>query len=356
MQRMGVLMSDSIGDAKSRRESSVLAKVRNCLVTLQDWMDDSSVTDIMINRPDDVWIQQGGRKFCSGAKISASQIEAAITLLASNSGITVSNESADAIVSTKLPGFRVEATLPPVAVDGPTISFRRNNMVVMAMEDWVKQGALPAEVADFLADVVRKRLGVAIVGSTGSGKTTFANTLLGCYPENDRIITIEQVPELVVKAPNRVRLQINPQLKVTAKRLLESVLRQNPDRIVLGEARGAEANDLLQAANTGHPGPLVTLHANNGKEGLTRFEDMVAQSSDAPDSREGIQVRIAAAFQVMVFMTLVGDDRIVAEVVSVDGYNRQSKEYETKLIYRSSRYETFDVPTLGLQRDLAEAA
>ncbi|MBA9859548.1 ATPase, T2SS/T4P/T4SS family [Ralstonia insidiosa] len=349
-------MSDSIGDAKSRRESSVLAKVRNCLVTLQDWMDDSSVTDIMINRPDDVWIQQGGRKFCSGAKISASQIEAAITLLASNSGITVSNESADAIVSTKLPGFRVEATLPPVAVDGPTISFRRNNMVVMAMEDWVKQGALPAEVADFLADVVRKRLGVAIVGSTGSGKTTFANTLLGCYPENDRIITIEQVPELVVKAPNRVRLQINPQLKVTAKRLLESVLRQNPDRIVLGEARGAEANDLLQAANTGHPGPLVTLHANNGKEGLTRFEDMVAQSSDAPDSREGIQVRIAAAFQVMVFMTLVGDDRIVAEVVSVDGYNRQSKEYETKLIYRSSRYETFDVPTLGLQRDLAEAA
>ena len=129
--------------------------------------------------------------------------------------------------------------------------------------------------------------------------------------------------------PNRHVVQVR-QRKITAKRLLESVLRQNPNRIVLGEARGAEANDLLQSANTGHPGPLVTLHANNGREGLTRFEDMVAQASDAPDSREGIQVRIASAFQVMVFMTLVGDDRIVAEVVSVDGFNRQTKEYETK--------------------------
>ncbi|MDO5948173.1 CpaF/VirB11 family protein [Burkholderia cepacia] len=246
---------------------------------------------------------------------------------------------------------------PPVAVDGPTIAFRRNNMVVKDMSDWVKQGALPQDVADFLADTVRRRLGVAVVGSTGSGKTTFANTLLGCFPVDDRIITIEQVPELVVKSPNNVRLQINPQVKVTAKRLLESVLRQNPDRIVLGEARGAEANDLLQAANTGHPGPLVTLHANNGAEGLVRFEDMVAQSADAPDSREGIQVRIATAFQVMVFMTLVGDDRIVAEVVKVDGFDRQSKEYKTTLIYRSSRYETFDVPVLGGdQGGLARAA
>jgi pilus assembly protein CpaF len=349
-------MSDPIGDAKSRREQSVLAKVRNCLTTLQEWFDDQSVTDIMINRPDDVWVQQGGRQFSTGAKISASQIEAAITLLASNSGFTVSQESADAIVSTKLPGFRVEATLPPVAVDGPTICFRRNNMVVMSMDDWIRQGALPKEIADFLVDVVRKRLGVAVVGSTGSGKTTFANTLLGCFPEGDRIITIEQVPELVLKAPNSVRLQIDLQRKITAKRLLESVLRQNPNRIVIGEARGAEANDLLQSANTGHPGPLVTLHANNGREGLIRFEDMVAQASDAPDSREGIQVRIASAFQVMVFMTLVGDDRIVAEVVSVDGFNRQTKEYETKLIYRSNRYETFDVPTVGIQHDLAEAA
>ncbi|WP_377694954.1 CpaF family protein [Paraburkholderia humisilvae] len=319
----------------------------NCLGTLREWLEDPTVTDIMINRPDDVWIQQGGKKFRCGAKISAAQVEAAITLLASNSGIQVSNESADAIVSTKLPGFRVEATLPPVAVDGPTISFRRNNMVVKDMADWVKQGALPQDVADFLTAAVRRRLGVAVVGSTGSGKTTFANTLLGCFPPDDRIITIEQVPELVVKSPNNVRLQINPQVRVTAKRLVESVLRQNPDRIVLGEARGGEANDLLQAANTGHPGPLVTLHANNGAEGLPRFEDMVAQSSDAPDSREGIQVRIATAFQVMVFMTLVDDDRIVAEVVKVDGFDRQSKEYKTTLIYRSSRYEKFDVPMLG---------
>lgn len=350
-------MSDMKKDGRSSGRNSLLEMVMNCLGTIREWLEDETVTDIMINRPDDVWVQQGGKKFCCGAKISAGQIEAAITLLASNSGIQVSNESADAIVSTKLPGFRVEATLPPVAVDGPTIAFRRNNMVVKDMSDWVKQGALPQDVADFLADTVRRRLGVAVVGSTGSGKTTFANTLLGCFPVDDRIITIEQVPELVVKSPNNVRLQINPQVKVTAKRLLESVLRQNPDRIVLGEARGAEANDLLQAANTGHPGPLVTLHANNGAEGLVRFEDMVAQSADAPDSREGIQVRIATAFQVMVFMTLVGDDRIVAEVVKVDGFDRQSKEYKTTLIYRSSRYETFDVPVFGGdQDDLARAA
>jgi pilus assembly protein CpaF len=321
--------------------------VMNCLGPIKPYLEDPSITDIMVNRPDSVWIQQGGRKSDTGANISASQIEAAITLLASNSNFQVSNESDDAIVSTKLPGFRVEATLPPVAVDGPTICFRRNNMIVMAMADWVRKGALPQDVADFLIDTVRRRLGVAIVGSTGSGKTTFANTLLGCFPEGDRIITIEQVPELVIKAPNRVRLQINPQRKVTAKRLLESVLRQNPDRIVHGEARGAEANDLLQSANTGHPGPLVTLHANDGKEGLVRFEDMVAQSPDAPDSREGIQIRIATAFQVMVFMTLVGDERIVAEVVKVDGFDRSSKEYQTTLIYRSEKYERFDVPTLG---------
>lgn len=350
-------MSDLKRDGRGSGRNSLLEMVMNCLGTIREWLEDATVTDIMINRPDDVWVQQGGKKFCSGAKISAAQIEAAITLLASNSGIQVSNESADAIVSTKLPGFRVEATLPPVAVDGPTIAFRRNNMVVKAMSDWVEQGALPQELSDVLADTVRRRLGVAIVGGTGSGKTTFANTLLGCFPPDDRIITIEQVPELVVKSPNNVRLQINPQLKVTAKRLLESVLRQNPDRIVLGEARGAEANDLLQAANTGHEGPLVTLHANNGAEGLTRFEDMVAQSADAPDSREGIQARIASAFQVMVFMKLVGDDRIVAEVVKVDGFDRQSKEYKTTLIYRSSRYETFDVPMLGGdQGELARAA
>lgn len=334
--------ADSAGDV-----NQLLEMVMNCLGPIKPYLEDPSITDIMVNRPDSVWIQQGGRKSDTGANISSSQIEAAITLLASNSNIQVSNESDDAIVSTKLPGFRVEATLPPVAVDGPTICFRRNNMIVMAMADWVRKGALPQDVADFLIDTVRRRLGVAIVGSTGSGKTTFANTLLGCFPEGDRIITIEQVPELVIKAPNRVRLQINPQRKVTAKRLLESVLRQNPDRIVLGEARGAEANDLLQSANTGHPGPLVTLHANDGKEGLVRFEDMVAQSPDAPDSREGIQIRIATAFQVMVFMTLVGDERIVAEVVKVDGFDRSSKEYQTTLIYRSEKYERFDVPTLG---------
>lgn len=350
-------MSELKRESRSGGRTSLLEMVMNCLGTLREWLEDSTVTDIMINRPDDVWIQQGGRKSRCEAKISAAQIEAAITLLASNSGIQVSNESADAIVSTKLPGFRVEATLPPVAVDGPTIAFRRNNMVVKEMSDWVKQGALPQDIADLLMGAVRRRLGVAIVGGTGSGKTTFANTLLGCFPPDDRIITIEQVPELVVRLPNNVRLQINPQLKVTAKRLLESVLRQNPDRIVLGEARGAEANDLLQAANTGHEGPLVTLHANSGAEGLTRFEDMVAQSADAPDSREGIQVRIASAFQVMVFMKLVGDDRIVAEVVKVDGFDRQSKEYKTTLIYRSSRYETFDVPMLsGDQGELARAA
>jgi pilus assembly protein CpaF len=337
----------NIGDDGAGDVNQLLEMVMNCLGPIKPYLEDPSITDIMVNRPDSVWIQQGGRKSDTGANISASQIEAAITLLASNSNIQVSNESDDAIVSTKLPGFRVEATLPPVAVDGPTICFRRNNMIVMAMADWVRKGALPQDVADFLIDTVRRRLGVAIVGSTGSGKTTFANTLLGCFPEGDRIITIEQVPELVIKAPNRVRLQINPQRKVTAKRLLESVLRQNPDRIVLGEARGAEANDLLQSANTGHPGPLVTLHANDGKEGLVRFEDMVAQSPDAPDSREGIQIRIATAFQVMVFMTLVGDERIVAEVVKVDGFDRSSKEYQTTLIYRSEKYERFDVPTLG---------
>lgn len=350
-------MSELKREGRSGGRTSLLEMVMNCLGALREWLEDVTVTDIMINRPDDVWIQQGGRKSRCDVKISAAQIEAAITLLASNSGIQVSNESADAIVSTKLPGFRVEATLPPVAVDGPTIAFRRNNMVVKEMADWVQQGALPQEIADLLMSSVRRRLGVAIVGGTGSGKTTFANTLLGCFPPDDRIITIEQVPELVVRLPNNVRLQINPQVKVTAKRLLESVLRQNPDRIVLGEARGAEANDLLQAANTGHEGPLVTLHANSGAEGLTRFEDMVAQSADAPDSREGIQVRIASAFQVMVFMKLVGDDRIVAEVVKVDGFDRQSKEYKTTLIYRSSRYETFDVPVLGGdQGELARAA
>ncbi len=234
-------------------------------------------------------------------------------------------DSSSPMVDARLPdGSRINAIIPPLAIDGPALSIRRFGHKRFEIEDLVAKESIAREMVQFLNAVVRARLNILVVGGTGSGKTTMLNCLSGFIPEDERIVTIEDSAELSLQQPHVVRLEARPpnvegKGEVTQRELLKNCLRMRPDRIIVGEVRGAEVFDMLQAMSTGHDGSIATIHANTSRDGLSRLEMMMLLSGfNIPQL--AMRQQIASAINVIVHVARLSDgSRKVMKISEITG-------------------------------------
>lgn len=295
------------------------------LDVLQPLVDDPTVTEIMINGPHHVFIEQSGRLFRKDVSFGTNEkLENVILNIVSRVNRTV-NEANPIVDARLLDGSRVNVVLPPIALDGPTVTIRKFPENPMTVQKLIAYGSITPEVAELLERMVKAKYNIFISGGTGSGKTTFLNALSNFIPRDERVITIEDSAELQIKGvDNLVRLEtrnanMEGKGEVTIRDLIRSSLRMRPERIVVGEVRGAEALDMLQAMNTGHDGSLSTGHSNSTRDMLSRLETMVVSGNNIPI--EAIRQQIASAIDVIIQLSRLRDkSRRTIEITEVAGY------------------------------------
>jgi pilus assembly protein CpaF len=322
------------------RSEQALEMVFNSLGDLRRHFDDPLVQEVMINGPDDVFVEKGGRMIKLDIKLSSLEITAAITVLANSAGKTVKANTENCILNERWSGVRVCATLPPVSLNGPTMAIRKHSSVKFTLDDMVTTGALDQATKDALRLIIINRKNILVVGGTSSGKTTFLKALIREIDPEDRVITIEDLPELDIEIPNRVAFETREDYNIRYTDLVKVGLRYNPTRFILGEVRDGAALDLLNAANTGHDGCIATLHANSSYEGLVRFEDLVMQAGSRIPLLS-IQRRIATTFHYVVFMGKVGGKRKLMELLKLEGFDANEGQYHFTHIFREQRHEIF---------------
>lgn len=301
-----------------------LASFQDALAPLRSVFEDTSINEIMINGPHDVFIRQRGPDKRLDVRLTEQQIKTAIHLLASMSDKVVDKQRLR--VSARLPGFRVEAVLPPVAVKGPTMCVRRHATRIMSMEDYETSGTITPVQAAEIRDVIKNRENFLIAGGTFSGKTTLMNCVLSLIDPDHRLFVIEQVQELKIAVPNHVLIECDPEQGFTARQAVMTGMRYSPDRIILGELRGPEAYDWLDASNTGHPGSGATIHADGAADALHRLESLVMMA-DTGIPFEVVQARIAASVNVIFFIEQKDGRRRLSQICRVNGFDRQRGEY-----------------------------
>lgn len=293
---------------------------------LDSIISDDTITEVMINGPDNVFIEQNGRLFKLNKRFeSQRKLEDVIQRIVGLAGREVNQ--ANPICDTRLPdGSRVNVVLPPIALCGPTLTIRKFSKTPMTIERLIAYGSITQEIADKLELLVKAKYNIFISGGTGSGKTTFLNALSNYIPKDERVITIEDSAELqITGVENLVSLETRNANasgagQITIRDLIKSSLRMRPERIVVGEVRGGEALDMLQAMNTGHDGSLSTGHANSTEDMLSRLETMVLQGS-AGLPLEAIRQQIASAVDIIVHLSRLRDkSRKTMEITEVVGY------------------------------------
>ena len=296
---------------------------------LEGLLADDTVTEIMVNGPRSVYFERDGRLYRSEQRFAdEDQLRALVDRVLGPLGRRIDESSP--MVNARLPqGHRVHAVIPPLALDGPVLTIRKFARRVMTLADMEALGSFDGAMRTFLTWAVRARKSVAVSGGTGSGKTTLLNALSCAIPHEERIITIEDSAELrFLEHPHVVRLEARPRNaegrgEVTIRDLVTNALRMRPDRIVVGECRGAEALDMLQAMNTGHDGSLTTLHANSPGESVARLTTMVRYGADLPV--DVIEANIASAIDLVVQTARALDgSRRIAEVVTLS-YDRERR-------------------------------
>ena len=317
-------------------KNNTIQLLQNSLRPIAAYMDDPQVQEIMINAPDNVWIERDGVVFKTDIRISEVEIRSAITLLAKMSGKDAKAGSEDSIIDARTDGFRIAAALAPVSVYGHSICIRKHSIRKLSLEDYLESGAIDQPTYNLLLNIVLDRKAVIIAGGTSSGKTTFLNAMINKVPHHEVIRTVEDTHELSITSPNWVAFEANPRAGVTIRSLVKLCLRYRPDRIILGEVRGGEAFDLIQAANTGHDGSFATLHANSAKAALSRLETLT-MTAGIGWPLEAIRAEIGSAFNYVIFlsrMTVNGRTvRGIKEIVEVNGYDQASNEYRLKSLY-----------------------
>jgi len=294
---------------------------------LASLMADPAVTDILVNAPDRIYVERFGQLEKTDVRFrDGEHIHRVIERIASRIGrrIDVAHPMLDARLQD---GSRVNATIPPVSIDGPTISIRRFGRRRMRRSELAKLGEMSDQMLEFLSAAVLGRQNMLISGGTGAGKSTLLGALAEVIPVNERIVTIEDTAELILDQEHLVRLETRPpnvegRGAITARDLVINALRMRPDRIIVGEVRGGEALDMLQAMNTGHDGGLCTVHANSPRDALARLETMVLMSGLELPSR-AIREQIVSALEVVVHVRRYEDGvrrvESVAEVVGLEG-------------------------------------
>ncbi len=294
---------------------------------LEPLLKDHGVSDILVNRFDRVYIERGGKLELTGLSFKDNtHLMQIIERIVSRVGRRV-DESSPMVDARLADGSRVNAIIPPLAIDGPCLSIRRFGREPITARQMIENQSLTEAMLELLSAMVKGRLNILISGGTGAGKTTLLNVLSGYIPNSDRIVTIEDAAELQLKQEHVVRLETRPpniegKGAVRQRQLVINSLRMRPDRIVVGEVRGEEAFDMLQAMNTGHEGSLTTVHANSPRDALARIENMVSMANlNIPE--RAVRHQIAAALHAVVQIARLSDGTrkviTVSEILGMDG-------------------------------------
>jgi pilus assembly protein CpaF len=278
---------------------------------LERLLADDSVSEIMVNGPFDVWIEREGKLSPTNIKFQDdSHLRRILNKIVAQVGRRVDESSA--MVDARLPdGSRINAIIPPLSLSGPLVTIRKFSRNRLGFQDMIRLGTLTAEANEFLQRCVEARLNILVSGGTGSGKTTMLNVLSSAIPDSDRIVTIEDSAELRLDQRHTLRLESRPpniegEGEVAIRDLVRNSLRMRPDRIIVGEVRGAEALDMLQAMNTGHEGSLSTVHANSARDALARIETMVMMAGfDLP--LRAVRQQISSALDLVVHIERMTD-------------------------------------------------
>ncbi len=311
-------------------------------------MKDDNITEVMINGPDNIFVEQKGRLTKLDKHFEDERkLEDVIQRIVGMAGREVNQ--ANPIVDTRLPdGSRVNVVLPPIALCGPTMTIRKFSKTPMTIERLIQYGSLTREIADKLELLVRAKYNIFISGGTGSGKTTFLNALSNYIPEDERVITIEDSAELqITRVRNLVRMETRNANSsgvgaITIRDLIKSSLRMRPERIVVGEVRGGEALDMLQAMNTGHDGSLSTGHANSTKDMLSRLETMVLQGAEGLPL-EAIRQQIASAVDIIIHLSRLRDkSRKTMEITEVLGYKDGEIQLNPLYVFEEDENSTLE--------------
>jgi pilus assembly protein CpaF len=312
-------------DDKSYSERTLQSLMR-ALKVLAPVFEDAEINEIMINGPHDVFVRGRGPDVKLDVVLPGGAIQTAITLLASMSDKVVDKDTK--VVSARLPGFRVEACMPPLAVKGPSMCIRRHATRVLTMDDYIASGTINEQQAEVIAELVDQRKNFLIAGGTYSGKTTLMNCVLSMINPVQRLFVIEQVHELKISSPNHVVVECDPDFGFDARRAVRMGMRYSPDRVLLGELRGPEAYDWIDAANTGHPGSGATIHANSAFEALSRLESLLTMAGTGMPF-DVIQQRVASTVDYVMFIEQANGVRRLSQICRVDGFDRASGKYQT---------------------------
>jgi pilus assembly protein CpaF len=291
---------------------------------LQRLLEDPSVTEIMVNRFDQIYIERHGKLTLTGTRFSSDDhLRTVIERIVSKVGRRI-DESSPLVDARLEDGSRVNAIIPPLAVNGPSLTIRKFSKVPLTVQNLIDWGSLTPEMAELLSACVRARLNIIVSGGTGTGKTTLLNVLSSFIPPDDRIVTIEDAVELQLQQEHVVRLESRPpniegKGAVNIRELVRNSLRMRPDRIIVGEVRSGESLDMLQAMNTGHDGSLSTVHANSPRDAIARLETLVLMAGmDLP--LRAIREQVSSAVDLIIQVTRLRDGtRRVTHVTEVQG-------------------------------------
>lgn len=323
---------------------------------LDSIISDDTITEVMINGPEHIFIEQNGRLFKLDKQFeSQRRLEDVIQRIVGLAGREVNQ--ANPICDTRLPdGSRVNVVLPPIALCGPVLTIRKFSKTPMTIEKLISYGSITQEIADKLELLVRAKYNIFISGGTGSGKTTFLNALSNYIPKDERVITIEDSAELQIEGvENLVSLETRNANasgagQITIRDLIKSSLRMRPERIIVGEVRGGEALDMLQAMNTGHDGSLSTGHANSTQDMLSRLETMVLQGSSGLPL-EAIRQQIASALDIIIHLSRLRDkSRKTMEITEVVGYENGKILLNPLYVFEEDENSTLEKVSGSLKR------
>ena len=294
---------------------------------IEPLLNDPSVTEIMVNRYDTIFIERGGKLFQSNTRFhNNEQLMHTIDKIVARVGRRI-DESSPYVDARLTDGSRVNAIIPPLAIDGPALTIRKFAADPFEAEELISFGTMTSHVAEFLEACVRGRANILVSGGTGAGKTTTLNVLSSFIPSDERILTIEDAAELQLQQPHVVRLEYRPpniegKGEVSIRDLVRNALRMRPDRIVVGEVRGGETLDMLQAMNTGHDGSISTVHSNSPRDALARIETMVLMAGTELTVR-AIREQVASALNLVIHQSRLKDGSRhithVTEVVGMEG-------------------------------------
>ncbi|MEO8477666.1 MAG: CpaF family protein [Actinomycetota bacterium] len=326
-QRLRELLDDEEGLLSAQEKLLIVRQIGDSVLglgPLEPYVRDPEVTEIMVNNWDTIYVERAGKLYWTGTKFhDESQLRRTIDKIVGKVGRRV--DEASPYVDARLPdGSRVNAIIPPLAIDGPSLTIRKFSADPYGAEELVEFGTMSSATSKFLEACVRGKTNILVSGGTGAGKTTTLNVLSSFIPDDERILTIEDAAELKLQQPHVVRLEGRPpniegKGAVTIRDLVRNSLRMRPDRIVVGEVRGPEALDMLQAMNTGHDGSISTVHANTPRDALSRLETITLMAG-MDISPRSVREQIASAIQLIVHQQRLKDGtRRITHVTEVVG-------------------------------------